>query len=129
MAHPNEDLVRAGYAAFAKGDMEALGGLFAPDVVWHFPGHSLVSGDVGGLDNVLAWLGKNFELSGGTLKLDIHDVLASDDHAVALITVTAQREGKSHRDNSIQLFHVRDGKVKESWIYPSDQEATDEFWS
>ena len=30
MAHPNEDLVRRGYEAFTKGDMETLRELFDP---------------------------------------------------------------------------------------------------
>jgi len=35
MAHPNEDLVRRGYDAFARGDMDTLRELFDPGIVWH----------------------------------------------------------------------------------------------
>ena len=35
MTHPNEDLVRKGYAAFSSGDMEALATLLAPDLLYH----------------------------------------------------------------------------------------------
>ena len=129
MAHPNEDLIRSGFEAFATGDLEAIRGLFADDIVWHFPGTSPISGDYHGADEVLGWLGKNFELSGGTLKVEPHDVLANDDHVVALIRVTAQREGKSLDDNSVQVFHVQDGKATEVWLNPMDQQASDDFWS
>jgi hypothetical protein len=32
MAHPNEDLVREGFAAFGRGDMDATGGWNSPTV-------------------------------------------------------------------------------------------------
>jgi hypothetical protein len=45
VAHPNEDLVREGFAAFGRGDMDALRKqFFADDVRWHNPGRSPISG-------------------------------------------------------------------------------------
>jgi ketosteroid isomerase-like protein len=129
MTHPNEDLVRRGYEAFGTGDIATLQELFADDIVWHFPGSSPVSGDFNGKAEVLGWLAKNAELSGGTLRVEAHDVLANDEHAVGLVKGTAEREGKALNDNGVQVFHVRDGKVTESWFHPGDQYAADEFWS
>lgn len=129
MAHPNEDLMRRGYEAFGKGDMATIAELFADDIVWHAPGKSPLSGDYKGLDSVLALFGKTAELSGGTLKLEVHDILANDEHGVALLRGTAQRGGKSLDNNSVQVFHIRDGKVVETWFHPGDQAANDEFWS
>jgi ketosteroid isomerase-like protein len=128
MAHPNEDLVRKGYAAFQSGDMATLNELFADDIVWHAPGRNQLSGDFRGREAVLATLQKTFELTGGTFKLDIHEVLANDAHAVGLVKANAQREGKTLEDNSVQVFHISDGKVTEQWLYPGDVYATDEFW-
>jgi uncharacterized protein len=128
MTHPNEELVRRGFEAFGTGDMAALDRLFAEDIVWHFPGTSAVSGDFRGKAEVLGWLSKNAELSGGTLRVEPHDILANDEHAVALIRVTAQRGGKSLDDQSVQVFHIRDGKVTEAWLNPTDQQASDDFW-
>src|SRR5205823_1359716 len=79
MAHPNEDLVRRGYEAFATGDMATLNELFADDVVWHAPGHNELAGTFRGKDEVFANLQKNMELTGGTFKLEIHDLLADDE--------------------------------------------------
>ena len=69
------------------------------------------------------------ERAGGTFRLDLHDVLANDEHVVALTNATAQREGKTLNDNGAQVFHVTDGKVSEQWFHPGDQYASDEFWS
>jgi uncharacterized protein len=102
---------------------------FAPDIRWHFPGRSPFGGDFHGLEEVMGWLGRSFEASGGTLSIELHDVLASDDHVVALSTTRAQRAGKSLEDNTVQIFHITDGKAAEVWSNPSDLYAVDDFWS
>jgi uncharacterized protein len=129
MAHPNEDLVRRGYAAFGSGDMAALRELFADDLVWHVGGRSPIAGDYKGKDEVLGFFAQLAERAGGTLRLALHDVLANDEHVVALVKVTAEREGKTLDDSGAQVFHVQGGKVTESWLHPGDSYASDEFWS
>jgi len=129
MAHPNEDLVRRGFAAFGTGDMATLGELFADDVVWHSGGRSPIAGDYKGKDEVFGFFAQLAQRAGGTFRVDIHDVLANDKHVVALTTGTAEREGKRLSDNGVQIFHVKDGKVTETWFYPGDQYAADEFWT
>ena len=129
MGHPNEDLLRNAFAAFGTGDLETVQGVFTDDVVWHVGGNNQLSGDYKGKSEVMGWLGKNMELSGGTLKVEPHDILANDKHVVALITATAQREGMSFRDNACQVHHVSGGKVTEVWLHAGDQKAADEFWA
>jgi len=130
MTHPNVQTVREGYAAFAQGDLEALRKeYFAPDIIWHYAGHSLLGGHFHGAEQVLDWLGKTFELSGGTLTVDVHDIVGNDEHVVALIVVRAARNGKHLNDQGVQVFHLSDGKVTEVWTLPGDQNADDDFWS
>jgi ketosteroid isomerase-like protein len=129
MAHPNEDLLRKGYEAFTKADMPAVQALFADDIVWHVPGRSPMSGDYKGVQEVLAFLGKSMEETQGTFGLEIHDLLADEEHGVALVVARGQREGKSLEDRQVHVLHLRDGKVTEFWAHPGDQYAIDEFWS
>jgi ketosteroid isomerase-like protein len=130
MAHPNEELVREGFAAFGRGDVDALQHkFFAEGVRYHVPGRSALGGDYEGVAQVLEWLGRQFELSAGTIRAEVHDVVANDEHAVALFTVRGERAGKQVEDNSVQVFHFRDGKVSEVWSHPADLYAMDEFWS
>jgi ketosteroid isomerase-like protein len=129
MAHPNEDLVRRGFAAFGAGDMATLSELFADDVVWHAGGRNPLSGDYKGKDEVFGFFAKIAEGTGGTFRLDIHDLVVNDEHVVALLRSTGERQGKTLSDNGVQVFHVKDGHVTESWFHPSDQYAADEFWS
>src|SRR5262245_17857080 len=42
--HPNVELTRRGYDAFAKGDLAALAELIADDVTWHAAGAGPLSG-------------------------------------------------------------------------------------
>ena len=78
MAHPNEDLLRQGYQAFATDDIDTVLSLFAQDIVWHMAGTSQLAGDYRGHQQVVGFFGRIMELSGGTFRLDIHDVLAVD---------------------------------------------------
>lgn len=129
MGHPNEELVRKGYAAFLSGDMATMDQLLADDIVWHAPGRNQLSGTFNGKQEVFASFQKVFELTGGTFGLEIHDVLANDEHAVVLVRATGERDGKKLDDKSVQVFHMKDSKVVEEWLHPGDLYATDEFWT
>src|SRR5713226_7362004 len=99
MAHPNEELMRRGYEAFLGGDLGALNDLFADDIVWHVPGRNQMAGDFAGKDAVFGQFAKLMELTGGTFKLEIHDILANDTHAVVLVRATAEHDGRKLDDN------------------------------
>ncbi len=129
MSHPNEDVVRAGFAAFAQGDPDALRQYFAPDIRWHFPGRSPLAGDHHGMDQVMEFVGRLSGLSGGTHSIELHDVIGNDEHVVALHTTRAERGGKKLEVNAAQIFHVRDGKVTEAWTQHADLYTVDDFWS
>jgi ketosteroid isomerase-like protein len=130
MAHPNEQRFRDGYAAFQRGDLDALrSDYLSPDVVWHVGGRSQLSGDHKGIDEVLANFARTFELTGGTFTVELHDVVANDEHGVALGISRGEREGRRLDSRYAHVAHFRDGKITESWIHPDDQYAVDEFWS
>ena len=129
MAHPNEDLIRRGYEAFNKGDTQTLREVFDPDVVWHFPGRSVLAGDHRGVDAVLGLFGRTMELTAGTFRVELHEVVADDQHTVGLHLATGEREGRTLQDREVLVFHVRDNKVGEAWQYLEDQYTYDEFFS
>ncbi len=127
--HPNATLLRNGYEAFSKGDMATITELFSEDVVWHLPGNNQLSGVHRGRDAVFAIFAKTTQLSGGTFKIDVHDVLANEQHAVALTRATASRQGNTFDSLDTDVYHVSGGKVTEWWSFAEDQRLTDEFWS
>ena len=130
MTQPNEDMVRAASAAFGRGDLSALQNQFMADnIVWHIAGTGPLAGDYEGAAQVMGVLGKISELSGGTVRPELHDVLVSTDHTVALTTIRAQRAGKQLQLNVVHVIHSANGKATEVWTSSSDPAAAAEFWS
>jgi ketosteroid isomerase-like protein len=128
MAHPNEELLRKGYDAFANMDIEAIADMFAEDVVWHAYGESPFSGDFKGQQEVFGMFA-TIPQQTERFTQDIHDVLANDDHAVALVNQTIAVDGREMTFETIHLYHVKDGKVTEGWIIPMDQAKAGAFWA
>ncbi len=124
--HPNALLIRRTYEAT---DIARLAGLYGGDVVWHWPGTGRLCGDYNGRDAVLTVFGRIQELCGGTFRIEVHDVLANDEHAVALTRWTASRQGKQLNVRDTDVYHIRDGKVVEFWSFVEDQRLDEEFWS
>lgn len=75
------------------------------------------------------FFGRLAEETGGTFRLNVHDVLANDEHAVALCWLSASRGGKSIEVPVANVSHVRDGKVTEFWGATTDPQASIDFWS
>ena len=124
-----EELVRRGYAAFNNADVETLRQLFADTTIVHEPGRSPISGDYQGLDQVLGFFGTLVERSGGTFRATLHDVVANDEHAIGLHSSDAERDGRTIRSPTVLVFHVRDGKLAETWSHHYDQHDFDAFWA
>jgi uncharacterized protein len=130
MAHPNEELMRRGYEAFSKGDLETALNIFAEDIDWHVPGgDSPLAGDYKGLEQVKGFLLRVFELSEGTFTLKVHDVLANDHHAAVIVNVTARRGEKSLVSKQCHVWHIKDSKATEFWGLDTDPFDTDNFWT
>jgi len=127
--HPNVALLRKGYEAFAKGDLDTLRGLFADDIVWHSPGNNILSGDYKGHEEVFGFFGRIVQETGGKFSNDIHDVLANDEHAAVMVNVHAERNGKTLDAPAVHIFHVNGGKVGEFWAFGQDSNELDAFWS
>ncbi len=131
MTQPNEDLVRAASAAFGRGDLSALKDhYFAENIVWLIAGTGPLAGDYEGIAQVMGVLGKISELSGGTVQPELHDVLVSTDHTVALATIRAERSGKQLQLNLVHVIHSENGKATEVWTHSCDPAAAAaEFWT
>ena len=130
MPHVNEELVRRWFVAQAGGDQAAVREALADDIVWHVPGRSPLSGDYRGPDEVLSFLARPRELSDGTVRPQILDVMAGDDYAIALVRVHAEREGKK-LDGSLQAwaFRIAGDRIAEFWFLVEDRYQVDAFWS
>jgi uncharacterized protein len=130
MGDTNEDLVKRGFEAFGTGDMDTLREIMSPDVVHTLPGDNLVSGEYKGIDEVLGLYGKLFELSDGTVTVDLQSATAKgDDHVIAEFIGRAERNGKSYESPQTIDFTIEGGKAVRLDETYSDQAAADAFWS
>ncbi len=92
--HPNAAQMRRGHEAFNKGDVTALMEMFAADVVWHVAGNNRLSGEHRGKEAVFAAFAKTVGVPPLNFKIELHDVVANDEHAVTLARYTASRQGR-----------------------------------
>ena len=126
-AQEDAELVRRGYEAFIAGDMEWLNEHLHENVVWHVPGHNQLSGDYRGRENVLGFFARSVQIA--LPEFEIHDIVASDDHVVALTTIRWSRKDNSEtfEDRIGQVFHIGDGQVLEAWTMGEDLVGFDQF--
>jgi uncharacterized protein len=129
MTHPNEELVRKGYEAFATGDMDTMRQVLDADVIWHAPGRSALAGDFRGIDEVLGYFGRSLEATQGTLRVVLEEVMVNDHGAAAVQRSSGQRNGKSLDDVGVNTFRIRDGRAVEVWQHWGNPYAADEFLS
>lgn len=127
--HPNVERVRQGYEAFTSGDTETLAELIAEDAVWHVGGRNLFTDTYHGREAIFTYFRNLRDFTHDTFAAELHDVLANDEHAVALVRMTGTR-GRNELDaNATTTFHLRDGRVVEAWTFHENQYAADEFFS
>ncbi len=123
--HPNVVLARASMDAFNRRDFEAFSANLADDVVWHAPGKNRFSGSFDGKAPSMQRFKDQAEAGVSLEFTDLHDVLGSDAHVVALLTIKVTGPGGTHEGPSVFVMHVRDGKLVEFWAMNEDQAEFD----
>jgi uncharacterized protein len=129
MSASNAAIIRKAYEDFAQGNTPAVFAAFDPNMTWHVPGHSPLSGDYTGHDQVAGFFQRTMELSGGVFSIDVRNVLAEGDLVVALVTVSARRNGASESFPEVHVWRMNDGKAVEFCDYQGDERREDRFWS
>ncbi len=128
--HPNATLVRSLFAAFRAGDIDAIRAAIPEDAVWHFPGRTgKLAGRHAGRDAILTFLAQVAGLTGGTFRLDLIDVLASDANAVALFRGRAERDGRRLDNPTCLRLRIDSGRIVELWEFVWDLYDVDTFWA
>ena len=122
--HPNVETMRRGYAAFLSGDMDTVSSLFDDGITWHIGGSSPLTGDFVGKQDVFAHFMRLGELTKGTVGLDIHAILADDEHAAVLVDASHSAPAP-YRGREVHVWHLHDGLAAEFWSFPEDQMALD----
>ena len=123
-------ITRDASAAPGRGDTSTLRDEFlAENVVWHVAGTGPPARAHQGVEEVRAVLARVSELTSGSIRPELHDVLASTDHSLALATIHAQRAGKQIQLNLVHVIHGDNGKATEVRTPTSDPAGAAAFWS
>lgn len=122
-------VVRGFYATVSGVSAEPLERWVAPDALLVVPGDSPNAGSYRGLEEIRGFLARAFEVTGGSLRVTLHDVAVGDDHVIAVSTYTASRPGRAPLENHLcHLMRVAGGRVVYSRFFTGDQYKTDAFW-
>ena len=129
--HPNVALVRRAMQAMNEMDMSKadeemaiVEAFMADDIVWHEIGRAEPRR---GKDELRAAM---FDFPSDTkFHYELHDVLANDEHAIAMGTATVTRGDESIEYRTAEIFHIRDGKATERWAFSDDTAAIEAFFA
>ena len=128
--HPHAALVRKGYDAFARADMDTLRELMTADVTYHAPGSHPLSGDFKGRDAVMKMYGRLFQESGGSLRAQLRTVFVDGrGHAVSLHHITAEREGRRYAEDGSLVIRIVGDKITDIDECVPDIDKDNAFWS
>ena len=129
--HPNVALVRRAMQAMTERDMSKaeqemaiVDAFMADDILWHEIGRAEPRRGKDELraammEGALDWV----------ITYQLHDVIANDDHAIALGTASATRGGRTLEYRTAEIFHIRDGKAVERWAFADDTAAIVAFFA
>jgi ketosteroid isomerase-like protein len=120
------ELVRRYFEA-VRTDHAQTARLYAPEATLHYVGRHRLGGTYYGPEEIQELFRRSREAFGGTQRLDLHDVVAGDDHVVALLNGSAERADELRRWQRVVVFHVSDGLIAEQWIHDSDQHIVEEI--
>jgi ketosteroid isomerase-like protein len=123
--HPNGTLLRGLLQAFAERDAVAVETAFDDDVTWHAPGTNRFSGQFRGRAAAMQRLDQMRE-AGISTRFDVHDVVANDEHVVALVHLHLEvADGRRYDQPQVEVAHVRSGRIIAFGTMNQDQAVLD----
>ncbi|WP_037675668.1 nuclear transport factor 2 family protein [Streptomyces griseus] len=129
--HPHAALVRKGYEAFQRGDMDTLRGLMTGDCKHHVPGSHPLSGDFKGIDSIFdGYYRRLGSETDGTFRVEVRNIFVDGrGHAVSVHHFTADRGGKHIDEMGGIVFRIVGDKITDLDECVADIDRVDEFWS
>jgi ketosteroid isomerase-like protein len=121
--------LREGYGAFASGDLATVQRLFHPGIIWHAQRLGQLGGDHVGWPAVAEFFGLSMELTRGTFRVELLDVLTNATGGAAVVRSSGERDGKRLDDRQVHLYQFESGQVVEVWQFVGDGHAAEDFWA
>lgn len=126
-SHPNIALINNFFKAYAANDIEAISTIFAVDIKWHIPGTHPLSGTKLGVGAVLEY----FQLlHKGHFQAEPVVMGVNDNYVIDCHRNWSNIEGRENLNNmSCLLWKIENGKIKEVYNFPENQQVVDSFFS
>ena len=125
----NIEVIRRGYEAFAKGDIETLKTLFAANASWNQIETGVLPGNYRGAQAILEYFGQLAHESQGTLRVEPQTMASSGDDVFVLERVTGARKGRTLDTMDVLVFRLNNSVVTEVTFFASNHPVYVQFWS
>ena len=124
-------IVRSVFAAFAAGDLAAIGDLFHPDATWNHRNQDRLGGLHQGSDGITAFLAESAQLTAGTLRpVPLWFMADGQGRVTVLVQVSGRRpDGRSVDNLQLMLFTLDRGQIRSVDQFVGDPAAVTEFWA
>jgi uncharacterized protein len=113
-------------AAWLAGDLKTILASYHDDFTLHYFGHNPLSGVHQGKPAALAVLAEVTRRANRKL-VGIVDIMAGPERGALLVREIFQRNGKTEEIERLLVYSVRDGLLRECWVYDQDQALVDWF--
>jgi ketosteroid isomerase-like protein len=128
--HPNATRMRRTVDEFVSGDIPALLDEFAEDVVWYAPGDSPVSGAFRGHDGITRFFSGLNEAAGGSMNVQVDDVLGGDRYVTIFLNISAERHDERLSVVVAQFASVDGhGRWDRCWFIPDKLAEWNRFFA
>ncbi len=129
MKHPNALALEAFYSHFSKSDFQSAVAACSEKLTFQIAGKSKLAGKFTQANFISDFAMKLGELSGGTFKFEVHDILASDLHGTVLASAKVTRKGETIEYRTVHVWRFDGSKPMAGYEYPRDLYQYDAIWS
>jgi ketosteroid isomerase-like protein len=128
--HPHVALVRRGYEALSRGDINAMSEVAVQDVAFHVPGRHQFAGDYRGMSAAREYYQRLDKATRGPFRVELEHIFADDHrHVVAVHRTIAVRDGQTLDQRRATLFTIADERVIAIHVMDEDVAASEAFWA
>jgi uncharacterized protein len=124
-----KEVVIAYAEAIGRGDIPTAFSFFSNEAKWHQPGTHQFSGIRNGIDEIGKMLGGMMEATKGTFViLPNGNMMVNGDLVAMPVRFNGANDARNIDMIGLDLFKVKEGKIREVWLFSDDQEVEDTFW-
>jgi ketosteroid isomerase-like protein len=125
VASGNTELIKRGYEAWNRGEVEGVLSFLDPQIEWRGYTHIPESGTLEGRDEVKAWL-ERFLDAWEQLEIEVTELIDAGDQVVALVRFRGTGKGSGvpvEGGTDAHVWTIRDGRIVAVTLHQGTQEA------